>query len=76
MADPRYELIVTLIGALNLISISLRLILNDIMYEIRIWQSVQVAINAFFLLEMITDLLIHGFSAYQRSFRIWPETIC
>ena len=76
MADPRYELAVTMIGIGNLISIGVRLLVFDINNIILIWQSVQVGINAFFFIEMIVDLLIHGRKSYKRSFRIWPETIC
>lgn len=76
MSDPRYELAVTILGALNLVCISIRDLRWDVRTKILVWPAVQVIINAFFLIEMIVDLMIHGLRAYKKSFRIWPETIC
>ena len=76
MSDPKYELIVTILGALNLICISIRdFQLSQIARNFN-WPTAQVIINAFFLIEMMIDFSIHGKKSFKKSFRVWPESIC
>lgn len=36
-----------------------------------------MAINALFLIELFSDIIIHGFfKCYETHFRAWPETLC
>ena len=44
----------------------------------RIWIIFESSLNFVFLLEMIADFVIQRsfIKAYQRKFRLWPETLC
>ena len=60
MADPRYELFVNIVGALNILCISLKDLETDSQNGIKIWMSIQVFINALFFIELFVDFLVHG----------------
>jgi hypothetical protein len=78
MSSPQYELIVNILGIINIQCIVIRQV--DIMETtnyISNWIYIQMAINALFLIELFSDILIHGFfKCYKTHFRAWPETLC
>lgn len=78
MESPTYELVVNMVGIVNILMIVIRTInVSETTSWITIWIYIQIGINTLFFVELISDLCIHGFkSSYSQHFRCWPETIC
>lgn len=76
MTDPKYELFVNIVGALNVLCIGLRDFQSGSQREIVVWLYAQVLINALFFIELLVDLLVHGTQSFRTHFRVWPETFC
>ena len=76
MSDPRYELSVNILGALNILCIGLKDLQTESQNGIKIWMTIQVFINALFFIELVIDFLIHRSQSFKKSFRVWPETLC
>lgn len=78
MSGPKYELTMNIVTIVNVFSIFARSLQSTANYNtIHIWMIAQVALNTFFLLEMITDWIVAGFlNAYIYHFRTWIETLC
>jgi hypothetical protein len=78
LESPQYELFVNIIGIFNILCIVVREVdLNDTTNFITVWIYIQFAINFLFLVELLSDMVIHGaIKAYQTHFRMFPETLC
>ena len=77
-SGPKYELAMNIVTIVNVFSIFARSLQSTANYKtIYIWMIFQLALNTFFLLEMIADWIIAGFfKAYLYHFRTWIETLC
>jgi hypothetical protein len=77
MQGANYELMMNVIGVLNVISIALQAVYTTVRAH-RIWIIVESSLNFVFLFEMMADMYIQGSikRAYERKFRLWPETLC
>ena len=78
MGSPQYELVVNIVGIINILCIVIRQVdITETTNYISKWIYVQIAINSIFFIELLSDILIHGFyKCYETHFRAWPETIC
>ena len=39
------------------------------------WDTVQFLVNGYFLVELLSDLIVYKLQAYKELWRVWPETI-
>ena len=67
MQSPIYELVVNIVGIVNIMMIVIRTIdISESTSYITIWIYIQIVINTLFLVELMSDFCIHGFSrSYQ-----------
>lgn len=78
MDSPQYELAVNIVGVFNILCIVVKQIdVAGTTQYILGWMYVQIGINTLFLIELISDFIVHGISkSYSGHFRTWPETLC
>lgn len=76
MLHPKYELTMHILGILNLFFLTLKEVQYEINLEYKNRIRLQLAINGFFLAELVLFIAVHGKQAYSKAFRIWPETVC
>ena len=78
MDSPQYELAVNIVGIFNILCIVVKQTdMAGTTKYILGWMYVQVGINTLFLIELISDFIVHGVSkSYGGHFRTWPETLC
>ena len=67
MQSPMYELVVNIVGIVNILMIVIRTIdISESTNYITIWIYLQIIINTLFLIELLSDFIIHGFTkSYQ-----------
>ena len=62
MSSPQYELSVNILGIINILCIVIRQVdITETTNYISKWIYIQMAINALFLIELFSDIFIHGF---------------
>lgn len=62
MQSPIYELVVNIVGIVNILMIVIRTIdISESTNYITVWIYIQIVINTLFLLELISDFCIQGF---------------
>ena len=78
MSSPQYELCVNVVGICNILCIVIRQVdITETTRYISGWIFIQIAINSLFLIELLSDIIVHGHQrCYQAHFRAWPETMC
>lgn len=78
MASPQYELVINVLGIMNVLCIVVREgDFTETRNYIEKWIYLQFAINAVFFIELVADIWVHGFfKCYEIHFRAWPETAC
>lgn len=62
MSSPQYELCVNIVGICNILCIVIRQVdITETTGYIKGWIYIQISINTLFLIELLSDILVHGY---------------